>query len=498
MMLTEPTPLSRYPRQDPSINLDGGTVSTRRTSLFRFVLLASLVVLSALPTGCANVPRMTGRIRESREGEILALLKKVEAEPIRGCTERLPKAIASGRFADGPDDTPFEEITLLKNALADACRCKKQLSAARSDIAPVRLNDIGNSTLATLAAITNSRNQSPEVLNAASEALKHRLPMAGLDEISTLYIEDLTTIVNLETPTSRFKNQSVICLMPLRDYGSHYVTYPTLLFGQDPTLRQMITDRTRALQESAKALAALKQREDNARLAAEAQQKATAEREARTTKIREHLAVALKQAHQNDLDGAEEAIGQAKTLKEVDDQALQGEVDQALLAEIAAAGAVIAATPKAKQRARDRQREEARIERDADQKTREEQRKAAALERRATARGGSYVSVMLDWAGRIERDLRHLVYVFASLNPPAREPTWAEKEFVYAPMRQLCTTIREMRRKAPDVEAHAVDWVIGRIAITEGDRDAMTARGILGNYLEGDCYKTYRAAFSHR
>jgi len=469
--------------------------------------LGTLMATLSFAFGCATTVQWgrDERVRADHERELSAILQKTQADPIRGCDKVLPKAVASGRFADSWL-FDYNELSLLSSAKAAACGCKKRLFSV-SEVPPASEDALPRLSLSALVAIGNSPNQLPAVEKAVVNALKRRIPTAGVDELATLYARGKEAMLNDDEPLLRYQDHDVACFLRAnhRGAGKHGLELVNIRIALDPAVKQMIAKRRRSLQESAKNLAAQKQREEDAlqqaekaEQAAKKQEKATAEREARTTKIRESLAVALKHAHQNDLDGAEEALGQAKTLKEVDDQALQGEVDQALLTEIAAAGAVIAATPKAKQRDRYRQREEARIAREADQRTREEKQRAAALERRANARGGSYVRVMLGWVDRIERDLRHLVDVFASLHPPAGEPSRSEKEIVYAPMRQLCTTIKAMRREAPDVEYYAINLVIGSIANTEGDRDATTARGILGTYLEGDCYKTYRAAFSHR
>lgn len=321
-----------------------------------------VAVLIGAP-GCANV-RWKGDkyVREDRNRAMIALLREAEAAPIRGCETLLPRAIDSGRFSDDCYFDSCQEITLLKNALALACACKTRLFA-KSEIAPARLDELGNATLDNLVAITNSLNQSPAVLSAAVAALRRRIPEAGLDEISSLYLGGREAVVAGALPPARFKEHLVSCSAPPRNASegkSHEVTHRSLLYGEDPTLRLMIEERTRTLvqtivdeheaAEKARQVARLEERSN----------KAAAERQARSLQIRGLLATALDLARKGDIDGAEEAITQAKGIRSVDDEALQGDEDRVLLADMAAADAAIAETPSAKRRAKERQRAEDR------------------------------------------------------------------------------------------------------------------------------------------
>ena len=471
------------------------------------VALPGILVVAIIGApGCANV-RWKGdkHVREDRNRAMVTLLREAEEDPVRGCETLLPRAIDSGRFSDDCFFDSCQEIALLKNALDLACACKTKLFA-KSETAPARLNELGNATLDNLVAITNSLNQSPAVLSAAVAALRRRIPEAGLDEISSLYLGGREAFVPGVLLPARFKDHIVSCSAPPRNPSEskpHKVTHRSFLYGEDPTLRLMIEERTRILVQ---AVVDEQKAAEKARQAAKLEErsnKAAADRQARSSQIRGLLATALDLARKGDIAWAEKRISEAKGIRSVDDEALQGEEDRVLLAEIAAAEAAIAETPSAKRRAKERQREEARLdqarqreearlEREAEKRDREEKRKEDASGRRV-------IGLVLDYTDRIERDMRHLVDVFASLHPPAREPTRAEKEIVYAPMRQLCTTIKAMRMQLPDyAEEQVLRLVYGRFARTEGSRDANTAMGILAQYLEGDCHKTHQGAFSHQ
>lgn len=490
--------LPACPRSQPRCGIHAGATSPPSTS---FGVLIPVVLIAV--SGCATVDWGAGNtVREDRAREISIILQKTQADPIHGCDITLPKAIAGGRFGDS-SFFGYDELTLLRRTRQAACTCKKRLFAV-SEVPPASLDDVQRMTLADLVAIENSPNQPPAVEREVLESLRQRIPVAGPDEIATLYEGDLASLLTDHPPSLKFHPHDVTCDLPLRSpYNGYLETYRTNVHVTlNPTVKQMIADRTRALEQSATTEAAetqrremAKQRAAKARLAAEAQEAAStasAEREGRAVEIRDHIALATKLARKDDLDGAEHEMEQAKALRAIDDQTLQEEGDQALLAEIAAADAAIAATPKAKRRTKEREREEARLQREAEKRDREEKRKEDAS-------GRQVIGLILAYTDRIERDMRRLVHLFATLHPPAREPTRAEKEIVYAPMRQLCTTITAMRMQIPDdAEEQVLHLVYARFARTEGSRDANTAMGILAQYLEGDCHKTYQAAFSHQ
>jgi hypothetical protein len=214
--------------------------------------------------------------------------------------------------------------------------------------------------------------------------------VAGVDEISSLYQGGRTAVLADEQPVLRYQDHDISCHLRTKSAGtgSHGLELVNIHVILDPAVNQMIAERRRALQESAMAQVAKKQREeeaqrrmDAAQRTAKAQEKAVAEREARVTKIREHLAIALKLARKDDLDGAEKAMDQVKEINSVDDEAPLGEGDHALLAEVAAADAVIAATPKAKRRAREREREDARQEKERQREEAGQNRERAAADR---------------------------------------------------------------------------------------------------------------------
>ena len=340
---------------------------SRPTSPRCFMAVPGILVAALIGTpGCANV-RWNGNkyVREDRNHAMVALLREAEADPIRGCETLLPSAIGSGGFSDDCYFDSCQEITLLKNALALACACKTKLFA-KSETAPARLNEIGNSTLDNLVAITNSLNQSPAVSGAAVAALRRRIPEAGLNEISSLYLGGREALVSGALPPARFKEHLVSCSAPPRNASegkSHKVTHRPMLYGEDPTLRLMIDERARTLvQAVADEQKAAEKAMQVAKLE-ERSNKAAAERLARSSQIRGLLATALDLARKGDIDGAEEAMTQAKGIRSVDDEALQGDEDRVLLAEMSAADAAIAGTPSAKRRAKERQREEAREKR---------------------------------------------------------------------------------------------------------------------------------------
>jgi hypothetical protein len=144
-------------------------------------------------------------VREDRNRAIIALLREAEADPIRGCETLLPMAIDSGQFSDDCYFDSCQEIALLKNALDLACACKTKLFA-KSETAPAKLNELGNARLDNLVAVTNSLNQSPAVLSAAVATLKRRIPEAGVDEISSLYLGGRDAFVPGVLLPARFKD----------------------------------------------------------------------------------------------------------------------------------------------------------------------------------------------------------------------------------------------------------------------------------------------------
>jgi hypothetical protein len=132
----------------------------------------------------------------------------------------------------------------------------------------------------------------------------------------------------------------------------------------------MIEARTRILvqavvdEQKAAEKAADKARADEmARKQGELQERhkqAIDERDVRRSQVRALLASAPDLARKGDIDGAESAIDKAKSIKAVDDQALQGDEDRAIETELAIAEESVAKTPAAKRRAKEHQRAEAR------------------------------------------------------------------------------------------------------------------------------------------
>jgi hypothetical protein len=330
--------------------------------------VASVGLATALigASGCSNVQWKDDKyVREDRNRAMEVLLRGVEADPIRSCDAVLPGAIGSGQFSDDCLFDRCQETTILRKALALACACKTKLFA-KSEIAPAKLNEIGNSTLADLVAVTNSLNQSPAVSVAAVVALRRRIPAAGADEISSLYLGGKEALASGNAPPARFKDRHVSCSLPPRNASeskSHKVTYKTILYGEDPTLRLMIENRTQTLlQAAADEQKAGERAAETAKEAARLEElanKAAVERQSRSAEIRTLLANAIALARKGNIDEAQETITRAKTIRLADDQALQGDDDTKLLAEMAAADTAVEASPAARRKEKQRQREEA-------------------------------------------------------------------------------------------------------------------------------------------